>query len=41
VDAIWRKLYDDLIESVDAMDNGIDQYPSHVIPFFRQTTHLT
>eukprot|EP01118_Nematostelium_gracile_P002361 TRINITY_DN12591_c0_g1_i2.p1 TRINITY_DN12591_c0_g1~~TRINITY_DN12591_c0_g1_i2.p1 ORF type:complete len:352 (-),score=83.42 TRINITY_DN12591_c0_g1_i2:50-1054(-) len=36
---LYDKIYDDLIESLDAVDNGIEQYDGQ--PKFNSTTHLS
>lgn len=38
---VFQKLYEEFIEAIDAIDNGIEQYSSEILPKFRQNTHLT
>jgi len=37
---IWLKVYDSLIEGIDGIDNGINQYPSDVKPAYQINTDL-
>lgn len=41
VSIIFQKVYKDLIESVDAIDNGINQFPEHEIPKYQILTDLS
>ncbi|SOV09817.1 related to Gamm1 protein / Ni-binding urease accessory protein (UreG) [Ustilago sp. UG-2017a] len=41
VDLLWKKLYDDFIEAIDGIDNGISQYPSDLKPKYKSRTDLS
>lgn len=41
IDLIYEELYEELIEGIDGIDNGIDQYPSEVAPNYRNSTTLS
>lgn len=41
VDLLWLKMYDDFIEAVDGIDNGIGQYPSDLKPKYKSRTDLS
>ncbi|KAJ7225485.1 GAMM1 protein [Mycena pura] len=38
---IWLKMYKEFIEAVDAIDNGISQYPSDIKPRYKSSTDLS
>jgi len=40
LDVLYQKVYENLIEGMDALDNGIDQYPPECIPKYRVMTDL-
>ncbi|KAJ1959929.1 hypothetical protein IWQ62_004420 [Dispira parvispora] len=40
VETLYTKLYDDFVEALDAIDNGISQYPKEVEPRYKDSTHL-
>jgi len=40
VEYTYSKVYEDLIMTIDAMDNGINQYPFNIDPRYRINTHL-
>eukprot|EP00826_Nyctotherus_ovalis_P044107 TRINITY_DN4738_c0_g1_i2.p1 TRINITY_DN4738_c0_g1~~TRINITY_DN4738_c0_g1_i2.p1 ORF type:complete len:344 (+),score=109.40 TRINITY_DN4738_c0_g1_i2:24-1034(+) len=40
VEYVYHKVYEDLIMAIDAMDNGISQYPPENDPKYRINTHL-
>ncbi|SPO31983.1 related to Gamm1 protein / Ni-binding urease accessory protein (UreG) [Ustilago trichophora] len=41
IDLLWMKLYDDFIEAIDGIDNGISQYPSDLKPKYKSRTDLS
>ncbi|SPO31869.1 related to Gamm1 protein / Ni-binding urease accessory protein (UreG) [Ustilago trichophora] len=41
IDLLWIKLYDDFIEAIDGIDNGISQYPSDLKPMYKSRTDLS
>lgn len=41
VDLLWLKLYDDFVEAIDGIDNGISQYPSDLKPKYKSRTDLS
>ncbi|TFK77073.1 GAMM1 protein [Pluteus cervinus] len=41
VSILWLKLYKEFIEALDAIDNGISQYPTDVEPRYRNRTDLS
>ena len=40
-DLLYIKLYDDFVEAIDAIDNGISQYPSELKPAYKSRTDLS
>ena len=38
---LWLKLYDDFVEAIDGIDNGISQYPSDLKPKYKSRTDLS
>jgi uncharacterized UPF0160 family protein len=38
---LWLKLYKEFIEAIDAIDNGISQYPTDIKPKYRNRTDLS
>ena len=38
---LWLKLYKEFIEAIDAIDNGISQYPNDISPKYRSRTDLS
>ncbi|KAF7306949.1 hypothetical protein MIND_00487700 [Mycena indigotica] len=40
VNTLWLKIYEQFIEAIDAIDNGISQYPSDLKPRYKSNTHL-
>ncbi|EFI28618.1 GAMM1 protein [Coprinopsis cinerea okayama7 len=38
---VWLKVYRDFIEALDAIDNGISQYPTDIQPRYRNKTDLS
>ncbi|KAJ1661100.1 hypothetical protein IWQ61_000036 [Dispira simplex] len=40
VETLYIKLYDEFVEALDAIDNGIAQYPKEVEPRYKDSTHL-
>ncbi|KAF7320317.1 hypothetical protein MKEN_00816500 [Mycena kentingensis (nom. inval.)] len=40
VTTVWLKMYKQFIEAIDAIDNGISQYPSDIKPRYRSNTDL-
>lgn len=41
VQLLWLKMYREFIEAIDAIDNGISQYPTDIKPFYRSRTDLS
>jgi uncharacterized UPF0160 family protein len=41
VHTLWLKLYKEFIEAIDAIDNGISQYPTDIKPRYRSRTDLS
>lgn len=41
IDTLWLKLYKEFIEAIDAVDNGISQYPKDIPPKYRSRTDLS
>ncbi|KAJ7487630.1 GAMM1 protein [Mycena galericulata] len=41
VNTLWLKMYKEFIEAIDAIDNGISQYPSDVKPKYKSRTDLS
>ncbi|KAG9222835.1 hypothetical protein CCMSSC00406_0000476 [Pleurotus cornucopiae] len=41
VETLWLKMYKEFIEAIDAIDNGIAQYPADVKPLYRSRTDLS
>ncbi|KZP31263.1 metal-dependent protein hydrolase [Athelia psychrophila] len=41
VTTLWLKLYKEFIEAIDAIDNGISQYPNDLSPKYRSRTDLS
>ncbi|KAF5374485.1 hypothetical protein D9615_009046 [Tricholomella constricta] len=41
VETLWLKVYREFIEAIDAIDNGIPQYPSELKPKYRSRTDLS
>ncbi|KAI0304859.1 GAMM1 protein [Russula brevipes] len=41
IELIWLKLYKEFIEALDAIDNGISQYPDDIQPKYRNRTDLS
>lgn len=41
VTTLWLKLYKEFIEAIDAIDNGISQYPTDIKPLYRSRTDLS
>lgn len=41
IDALWLKLYKEFIEGIDAIDNGVTQYPTEIKPKYRNRTDLS
>ncbi|KAG5726133.1 UPF0160 protein C27H6.8 [Termitomyces sp. T112] len=41
VEKLWLKLYKEFIEAIDAIDNGISQYPDDIEPKYRSRTDLS
>ncbi|KAJ7071002.1 GAMM1 protein [Mycena amicta] len=40
VTTLWLKMYKQFIEAIDAIDNGISQYPSDIKPRYKSSTDL-
>jgi uncharacterized UPF0160 family protein len=38
---LWLKMYKEFIEAIDAIDNGISQYPTEINPKYRSRTDLS
>jgi uncharacterized UPF0160 family protein len=41
VTTLWLKLYREFIEAIDAIDNGVSQYPTDIKPKYRLRTDLS
>ncbi|KAF8168074.1 metal-dependent protein hydrolase [Crassisporium funariophilum] len=41
VNTLWLKMYKEFIEAIDAIDNGISQYPNDIKPKYRSRTDLS
>lgn len=41
VETLWLKLYKEYIEAIDAIDNGISQYPTDLKPRYRLRTDVS
>ncbi|KAF9015222.1 metal-dependent protein hydrolase [Cyathus striatus] len=41
VELLWLKMYREFIEALDAIDNGISQYPDDIKPKYRSRTDLS
>ncbi|KAJ1018546.1 hypothetical protein NDA16_004828 [Ustilago loliicola] len=41
VELLWKKLYDDFVEAIDGVDNGISQYPNDLKPKYKSRTDLS
>ncbi|OCH96187.1 GAMM1 protein [Obba rivulosa] len=41
VETLWLKLYQEFIEAIDAIDNGISQYPTDLQPRYRLRTDVS
>lgn len=41
IEILWLKLYKEFIEAIDAIDNGISQYPTDVPPRYRVRTDVS
>ncbi|EMD42031.1 hypothetical protein CERSUDRAFT_79631 [Gelatoporia subvermispora B] len=41
VETLWLKLYREFIESIDAIDNGVNQYPADLKPLYRIRTDVS
>ncbi|KAI3643450.1 hypothetical protein MP228_013005 [Amoeboaphelidium protococcarum] len=41
IDVVYKKVYDDFIEAMDAIDNGVSRYPDTVKGKYRESTHLS
>ncbi|ESK88907.1 gamm1 protein [Moniliophthora roreri MCA 2997] len=41
VNILWLKMYREFIEAIDAIDNGISQYPADLKPRYRNRTDLS
>ncbi|KAF5374755.1 hypothetical protein D9758_000271 [Tetrapyrgos nigripes] len=41
IQTLWLKLYKEFIEAIDAIDNGISQYPTDTKPRYRSRTDLS
>ncbi|KIM48177.1 hypothetical protein M413DRAFT_22713 [Hebeloma cylindrosporum] len=41
VNVLWLKMYREFIEAIDAIDNGISQYPTDIKPKYRSRTDLS
>jgi len=41
VQTLWLKMYREFIEALDAIDNGISQYPTDIKPLYRSRTDLS
>lgn len=40
IDTVWKKLYHKFIEAIDAIDNGVNQYPEIIQPLYINETTL-
>jgi uncharacterized UPF0160 family protein len=41
VELIYQRVYDRFIEALDGIDNGINQYPTDILPNYRSSTDLS
>ncbi|KAJ3388089.1 hypothetical protein HDU92_001634 [Lobulomyces angularis] len=41
IETIYQKLYTDFIEGMDAVDNGVSQYPAGVEKFYKESTSIS
>jgi uncharacterized UPF0160 family protein len=41
VNVVYRRMYDNFIEALDACDNGISQYPSDITPKYKESTTVS
>ncbi|TCD71506.1 hypothetical protein EIP91_008887 [Steccherinum ochraceum] len=41
LNVLWLKLYKEFVEAIDAVDNGISQYPSDLQPKYRSRTDIS
>ncbi|CDO71544.1 hypothetical protein BN946_scf184911.g14 [Trametes cinnabarina] len=41
IDTLWLKMYKEFIEAIDAIDNGISQYPTELKPRYRINTDVS
>nr|ASF90252.1 hypothetical protein SPAR05040 [Bartheletia paradoxa] len=41
IEQVWLKLYEDFVEAIDGVDNGVTQYPTDVAPLYRNRTDLS
>lgn len=41
IETLWLKLYKEYIEAIDAIDNGINQYPTDLQPKYRIRTDIS
>ncbi|TBU35221.1 GAMM1 protein [Dichomitus squalens] len=41
IETLWLKLYKEYIEAIDAIDNGINQYPTELKPKYRIRTDIS
>jgi len=41
VEKLWLKVYKEFIEAIDAIDNGIAQYPTDLKPLYKSSTNLS
>lgn len=41
VNLLWLKLYEDFVEAIDGIDNGISQYPADLKPKYKSRTDLS
>ncbi|KAI8995609.1 GAMM1 protein [Trametes punicea] len=41
IETLWLKLYKEFIEAIDAIDNGISQYPTDLKPRYRISTDVS
>ncbi|KAG6813269.1 hypothetical protein H0H92_012683 [Tricholoma furcatifolium] len=41
IETLWLKMYKEFIEAIDAIDNGISQYPNDIKPLYRSRTDLS
>lgn len=40
LDAVYEHIYESFVEALDAIDNGVNQYPATAIPRYRSSTDL-